>query len=71
MIGSRFGHADAVILSDYQGKIEYDNQLLMITFTAITDDGLFDIMAIYPFKALVNKVLFERNRPAGMIKKSC
>ena len=60
MIGSGFGYTDAVIFSDHRGKVENNDQLLMITFTAITDDGLFDIMAVYPFKALVNKVLFEQ-----------
>ena len=62
MIGAGFGHANTVILSDYRGKIENDDQLLIIPFTAITDNRLLDIMAVDPFKALVSKVLFEQRR---------
>jgi len=60
MICPGFGNANSIILSDNRCKIESHNQLLIIAFTAINDDRLLDIMAVDPFKALVNKVCLNK-----------
>jgi hypothetical protein len=56
-VGACPGYSNPVFLTGHRGKVEYDDQVFMFSLTSVTDNGMFHIVAIDPFKTLVTKIM--------------